>query len=74
MYRTPEWKLVRDFLNPGKNELYHLKVDPDEGQNLIDDPSTLQIRRKLEAAMFKRMRANGDPVLKTRITTKQEGQ
>ncbi len=64
MYRTPEWKLVRDFLNPGKDELYHLAVDPDENVNLITDPSTREIRRKLEAKMLERMRANGDPVLK----------
>jgi uncharacterized sulfatase len=63
MYRTPEWKLVRDFLNSGKDELYHLAVDPDERTNLIADPSTRDIRRRLEAKMLERMRANHDPVL-----------
>ena len=29
MFRTPEWKLVRDFLNPERDELYHLAEDPD---------------------------------------------
>ncbi len=73
MYRTPEWKLVRDFLNPGGDELYHLKVDPDENRNLINDPSTREIRSKLEAKMLERMRANDDPVLKSEVKAKQEG-
>ncbi|MGE0126991.1 MAG: sulfatase [Blastocatellales bacterium] len=66
MYRTTEWKLVRDYLNPGKDELYHLAIDPDENRNLINDPSTLAIRRKLQAKMMGRMRANNDPVLRIR--------
>src|SRR5215510_3910360 len=74
MYRTPEWKLVRDFLNSGKDELYHLKVDPDENKNLINDPSAREIRRKLEAKMIERMRANNDPALKAEKTAKREGQ
>jgi choline-sulfatase len=36
MMRTPEWKLVRDFLNPERDELYHLAHDPAENTNLID--------------------------------------
>ncbi len=66
MYRTPEWKLVRDFLNPGKDELYHLKVDPDENRNLINEPSTREIRRKLESKMIERMRANNDSAARLR--------
>lgn len=72
MYRTPEWKLVRDFLNPGKDELYHLAVDPDENVNLITDRSTQAIRMKLEAKMMERMRANNDPVLKSEKAAKQD--
>jgi uncharacterized sulfatase len=64
MYRTRQWKLVRDFLNEGKDELYNLAADPDENKNLIGDPSTRAIRAKLEAKMLERMRANNDPVLK----------
>lgn len=63
MYRTPEWKLVRDFLNAGKDELYNLKSDPGEKQNLIEAPYTKAIRQKLEAKMLAQMRANNDPVL-----------
>ncbi len=64
MYRTPEWKLVRDFLNAGKDELYNLKADPDENKNLIGDPATNAIRQKLETKLLAKMRANNDPALK----------
>lgn len=63
MYRTAEWKLVRDFLNAGKDELYDLKSDPGEKQNLIEAPRAKTIRQKLEAKMLAQMRANNDPVL-----------
>lgn len=39
VYRTPEWKLLRDFRRPGKDELYYLAEDPGERRNLIDDPA-----------------------------------
>ena len=35
MWRTPEWKLIRDS-RPGMDELYHLAKDPEERTNLID--------------------------------------
>jgi hypothetical protein len=54
---------VRDFRNQGKDELYHLAVDPDERTNLIADPTTRAIRRRLEAKLLARMRANHDPCL-----------
>lgn len=38
IYRTPEWKLLRDFRRPGRDELYDLKNDPGETKNLIGDP------------------------------------
>lgn len=65
MFRTPEWKLVRDFLNAGKDELYNLKADPGESKNLIGDSSTRAIQQKLEAKLLARMRENDDAVLKT---------
>lgn len=36
-YRTSEWKLVRDFKNEGRDELFHLSEDPGESINLIHD-------------------------------------
>jgi uncharacterized sulfatase len=47
MYRTPEWKLMRDFRRPGMDELYDLKNDPGETKNLIDDPTYEAVRGKL---------------------------
>ncbi len=50
MIRTEEWKYV--FRNPdGPNELYHLKVDPDENVNLVDDPAYEAVRQELGSQM-----------------------
>jgi uncharacterized sulfatase len=56
-YRTPEWKLVRDFRNQGKDELYHLARDPAETTNLIGSPApqVASMRRVLEAKLTARM-------------------
>jgi arylsulfatase A-like enzyme len=64
-YRTPQWKLVRDFLNRGKDELYHLAADPGEARNLIDDPSARAIKRQLDARLVRKLREMNDPVLRT---------
>lgn len=37
-YRTPEWKLVIDFKDSTRNELYHIAIDPEETTNLYGDP------------------------------------
>ena len=52
-YRTPEWKLVRDFSNPGKDELYHLSADPDERRNLIasEDLQVVAAKQSLQAKL-----------------------
>jgi arylsulfatase A-like enzyme len=34
MIRTPAWKLVRTYLDPGASELYDLRSDPQEMRNL----------------------------------------
>ena len=64
MYRTPEWKLVRDFLRPNKDELYHLASDPAEDLNSIDAPEFQEIRKKLDARLLARMKELRDPLLK----------
>lgn len=65
-YRTPQWKLVRDFLNPDRHEFYDLENDPAESTNRIQD-SSRQMRRvidRLDQKILDQMRANNDPLLK----------
>ena len=56
MWRTPEWKLVRDS-RPGKDELYNLAEDPSEHVNLIDDtdPETATVLGRLDRELRNRM-------------------
>ncbi|HID21056.1 MAG TPA: DUF4976 domain-containing protein [Planctomycetaceae bacterium] len=65
MGRTPEWKLVRHFLRPKRDELYHLPTDPGETTNLIHDPSP-EVRcvvKTLHARIIRQMRELNDPVI-----------
>ena len=64
-YRTPQWKLMRDFASPGRAELYDLENDPDERTNLIesDDPVHVRIRKELDGKILKQMKALNDPAL-----------
>ncbi len=56
MWRTPEWKLVRDS-REGMDELYHLSSDPGEHRNLIDDPrpKARKAVERLDRALRRRM-------------------
>jgi len=67
MYRTPDWKLVRDLLNPDRDELFDLRNDPGESTNLIgsDQADIVAVRDRLQVKLLARMRQNGDPALKT---------
>jgi choline-sulfatase len=64
-YRSPYYKLVRDFLNPGRDEFYNLVKDPEEQVNLIesDDAEIRQIIAEFDGKIRGRMREVGDPVL-----------
>lgn len=66
-YRTPEWKLVRDFLDPARDELYHLSVDPEERVNLIgeDRPEIHKVIAHLDREIRRNMNDINDPLLKT---------
>lgn len=66
-YRTPQWKLVRDFLNPGRDELYDLASDPAEAKNLIDsaDPRAISAKADLNAKIIAKMRELNDPLVDT---------
>jgi choline-sulfatase len=63
-YRSNDWKLVRDFANPGRDELYHLAADPGEKRNLIGDrrPEVRAVRDRLDGLIRARMNALGDPI------------
>jgi len=65
MIRTPEWKLIRDFLNEGRDELYHLTDDPAEADNLIssDSPQVKAVIKELDAKILEKMKSINDPVL-----------
>jgi len=64
--RTPKWKLVRDFLNRERDELYNLEKDPTETTNLIHDasPETQQVIQTLHGKILAKMRQLNDPALK----------
>ncbi len=65
-YRTQEWKLVRDFMNPERDELYHIAYDPQENINLINAPGEdiQKVIWKLHAKIINKMKEINDPLLK----------
>ena len=47
--RSDEWKYIRYVnVNPEVEEMYHVKVDPLESHNLIDDANYIDIKRQLQ--------------------------
>lgn len=64
MIRTSNWKLVRDFLNPERDELFDLKNDPSESRNVIGQKKNAVVVRELHTQILTRMKAVKDPVLK----------
>ena len=64
-WRTPKWKLVRDFLNEGRDELYDLSKDPEETNNLINSEKSdhQNIIRELHSKILAKMKELKDPAL-----------
>jgi len=64
VYRTADWKLIRDFKNTGRDELYHLSEDSEENTNLIgsSEPAVLAAVKSLDQSILNRMREIGDPL------------
>ena len=60
MLRTPRWKLVRDFLNPERDEFYDVGADPEETTNLIYHPKSRATIERLHKRLVRRMDAVGD--------------
>lgn len=64
MIRTSNWKLVRDFLNPERDELFDLINDPAESRNVISQEKNAGVVRELHTQILTRMKALNDSVLK----------
>ena len=73
-WRTEDWKYVELARGPEVRppfdaprwvtegaELYDLRADPGETQNLVGDPGAAGARRRLRAALSDWLRATGDP-------------
>jgi len=62
-WRTPRWKYMRDFANPGREELYDLAKDPGETTNLASStrPEHTRIKAELAARILAKMRRLRDP-------------
>ena len=65
VFRTPKWKLICDFLNEGRDELFNLSVDPDETKNLISEQSAevAGARTELAHEILAKMEEIRDPSL-----------
>lgn len=66
MYRTRQFKLIRDFLDPSRDELYDLRKDPEERKNIIrsKDRNIKAVHVELRTKILRKMRESGDPVLR----------
>jgi len=65
MLRTPTWKLMIDYQNQGRAELYDLVSDPHETRNLVaaEDPAVAAAIARLRGKIHDRMRQLNDPAL-----------
>lgn len=72
-YRTPKWKLIRDFASSGRDELYNLENDPAERKNLIADrsPEAQAHLRELDTKILQKMKELNDPALPLAIKQQQ---
>ena len=62
--RTERWKYVRDFMHPGRLELYDLESDPGERTNLAHHPTDAQrtIMAEFDRKLFEKMVELNDPL------------
>ncbi len=75
-YRTAKWKLMVDFNNPGRGDLFNLENDPDELTNLFYSESSelKEVKQQLLNKILARMSEVEDSVLKkTRPWLKKTG-
>jgi uncharacterized sulfatase len=64
-YRTEKWKLIKDFLNNGRDELYNLEDDPGELKNLIDEENSEInfVKEELNEKIIQKMKEVNDSLL-----------
>jgi len=65
-YRTQQWKLIVDFLNEGRNELYDLVKDPAEHNNLYGQATYAAIQKELYNKLCMKMKDINDPIVKVK--------
>jgi len=63
MIRTPEWKLVRHFEPSMPDELYDLRHDPEERENLAKSPAHAARFERLNQRLLGWMASIDDPLL-----------
>jgi arylsulfatase A-like enzyme len=63
MLRTEQWKLVH-YLHASYGELYNLRDDPYELENLYDDTAAATARHEMESALADWLIDSHDPLLK----------
>lgn len=63
MIRTADWKLVRHHFASFLDELYDLKSDPDETQNVYANPKHRDVRDRLQQRLTTWQQSIGDPLL-----------
>lgn len=63
-YRTPEWKIVLDFSDNRRHELYNLANDPAEKQNLYHSRDAVAVRQRdlLKSKLLAKMKTINDPL------------
>ena len=64
-WRTNEFKLIRDFLNPERDEFYDLTKDPGETTNLIStsDPRLKSAMKEFDSQIKAKMTEIGDEIV-----------
>ncbi|AWB67538.1 N-acetylgalactosamine 6-sulfate sulfatase [Saccharobesus litoralis] len=65
MYSDGQYKLVKDYINKGRDEFYDLGNDPQESTNLINtnNPKLQVIINRFDDVIFEKMLATQDPLL-----------
>jgi uncharacterized sulfatase len=73
VYSNGKYKLVKDYRNTERDEMFDLINDPEETQSIIDskDESVQSIKKQFEDLILKKMHDTNDPVLSFIETHKQ---